>query len=178
MKIVTAAVFLALLFFSVSGNSQESAEGFNQNPEYTVPAPNKPEEVPVPNKPEASVQETQKEPEDQAAEKTVVRNRSFNDCVSEPDRGTAYQRKSTDPAQVTGCDYGGNRMLQDWERRNSPVPTSLPRATNSRSRSRSSSNLSSRSSRLSSKIQSCRSGSCSKTSSCCTRTIVVRKCCK
>ena len=39
MKNLTAAIFLTLLFFTVSAFSEEYAVGFSQNPEYSIPVP-------------------------------------------------------------------------------------------------------------------------------------------
>ena len=126
MKNMTAAIFLTLLFCNVSAFSEETAEGFNQNPEYSLPPP----------EPAKLVIEAAKQPERTDAE--VIRN--------EPD----YKNRPPDKNQ-TGCNAGGmpkksrpqdqtyrnqsyssslrEDQLKDWERRNSPVPQSLPRAT-------------------------------------------------
>ncbi len=131
MKNFTVAIFLAWFFCSVSGYSKDSAEGFKQNPEYAVPSSNKTE----------TPRQQQTEPlvnvEDKAQDRTPPPSYS----EPKPVRGTTYRRRSSAPTQFSGERYGGNRELQEWERRHRPVPTSLPRA---RSGSRSSSFRSSR----------------------------------
>ena len=184
MKNLTVAIFLALLFCAVSGAGEETADGFQQNPEYAVPAS---------DKPDASVPQ-QKEPSDNAGEKTdvpvpqqktaavnsgekaEVRNRASKNRESHPNRGTASQRRSTASAQVADNRYGGDLELQDWERRNSPVPTSLPKVLNTRPKVITSPPcqgiLRRRERRSTFRYQIIeRSGSCTKT------TTVVRSCC-
>ena len=184
MKNLTAAIFLASLFCSVPGMSEESAGGFNQNPEYAVPASDKPD-ASVPQQKEPANYAGEKAevsmPQQKAAavnsgEKAEVRNRASTNRESHPNRGTAYQSRSSAPAQVADNRYGGNLELQDWERRNSPVPTSLPKVLNTRPKVITSPPcqgiLRRRERRSTFRYQIIeRSGSCTKT------TTVVKKCC-
>ncbi len=158
MKNLTVAIFLALFFCLVSGYSEDPAEGFKENPEYAVPDSKKTEEP---------VQPAQKEPSANPDKKPDVRDRSSSDRYHKPNPGTAYQRRSSASTQFGGERYGGDRELPEWERRNKPVPTSLPRASNFRSRS-SSWSSSFRNNRIYYRSGSCRSSS---------RTITVNSCC-
>ena len=141
MKNLTVAIFLTLLFCAVSGTGEETADGFQQNPEYAVPAPNK-TEAPVQQKgtfddrgekPGASVQ--QKGPFANAGKKTYIRKWSFDNSAYNQNRTTAYQPRSNTAEQTAGFAGTTDSELKDWELRNRPVPSSLPRVTNFRPRS-------------------------------------------
>jgi len=120
MRILTAAIFLALLFYTVSGNSEDPAPGFNQNPEYSIPAP----------EPAQPADKSAKQPETTDAE-------SFGD---EPDKKnrpsdknqTGYGSKVPGKSRPQNQPYSGSLWedeLKEWEKRNSPVPQRLPSAT-------------------------------------------------
>ena len=125
MKNMTAAIFLTLLFCTVSAFSEETAGGFNQNPEYSLPLP----------EPAKLVGEAAKQPERTDSE--VVRNEPDNKNRP-PDKNQTRDKaempkKSRPQNQIyRNQSYRGSLQedqLKDWERRNSPVPQSLPRAT-------------------------------------------------
>ena len=124
MKNKTVAIFLTLLFCTVSAFSEETADGFNQNPEYSLPPPE-------PAKPAG---EAAKQPE---IPDTEVFNEPDNKNCPPDKNQTGYNAgkpKKSSPQNQTyrNQSYSGSLWedkLKDWERRNSPVPQSLPRAT-------------------------------------------------
>lgn len=120
MRILTAAILLTFMFCALSVNGKDAAEGFNQNPEYSLPSP----ELAKP------ASETAKQPEITDAE--IIRNEP--DKKDRPPDKNRTGRRAGMP-QKSGPQnqaYRGSLWedeLKDWERRNSPVPQSLPRAT-------------------------------------------------
>ena len=120
MKNMTAAIFLTLLFCTVYAFSEETAEGFNQNPEYSLPAPE-------PAKPAG---EAAKQPEKSDAG-FISKEPDKKDRL--PDKNqTGYGPRIPEKSRPQNPSYRGSLWedeLKDWERRNSPVPESLPRAT-------------------------------------------------
>jgi len=136
MKNLTSAIFLILLFCTVSSFSEETAEGFNQNPEYSLPVP--PRTItPETAKPVQSAEEGQAKP----AEKTEPQEQKKNDQAQNVDHnhtpaGRQFQRNSY-RRETVRTEYNDesryirerDRDLKEWENSNSPVPQSLPRAT-------------------------------------------------
>ena len=120
MKNLTAAVFLALLFWTVSGNSEDSAPGFNQNPEYSIPSSE-------PAKPaEKSAKQSETTDAEFFGDKPVKKNRPSDK------NQTGYSPRMPEKKRPQNQPYSGSLWedeLKNWERRNSPVPQSLPRAT-------------------------------------------------
>ena len=124
MKNMTAAIFLTLLFCTVSAFSEETAEGFNQNPEYSLPPPD----------PAKLVGEAAKQPEIPDAEVTKKPDKKDRPPDKNQTGFKAGMPKKSRPQNQTyrNQSYSGSLWedeLKDWERRNSPVPQSLPRAT-------------------------------------------------
>ena len=125
MKNMTASIFLTLLFCTVSAFSEETTEGFNQNPEYSLPPP----------EPAKLVGEAAKQPEIPDAE--VIRNepdkKDRPPDKNQTDYAAGIPKKSRPQNQTyRNQSYRGSLWedeLKDWERRNSPLPQSLPRAT-------------------------------------------------
>lgn len=170
MKNLTAAFFLTLLFCTVSASGEETAEGFNQNPEYSIPSPE-------PAKPAV---EAAKQPEKTEAE--VFRNEPDKKNRPPDKNQTGYaagkpKKSSPQNRSYRNQSYRGSLWedeLKDWERRNSPVPRSLPRATfplqrqsfTTSGRSRSFRSSSPRISRVRLSTSCSRTPSCSRTISC------------
>lgn len=120
MKNLTAAILLALLFCNVSTFSEEISERFNQNPEYSLPSsePAKPagEAAKQPEKTDARFISKEPDKKDRPTDKTQ----------------TAYSAGMPKKSRPLNQSYRGSLWedeLKDWEKRNSPVPQSLPRAT-------------------------------------------------
>ncbi|MBE6373056.1 MAG: hypothetical protein E7055_13415 [Lentisphaerae bacterium] len=125
MKNLTAAIFLTLLFCTVSASGEETAAGFNQNPEYSIPSPEpaKPadEAAKQPEKTDAEVFRNEPDKKDRPPDKNQTGYAAGKPKKSSP-QNQAYRNQS----------YRGSLCedeLKDWERRNSPVPQSLPHAT-------------------------------------------------
>ena len=184
MKNLTAAIFLTLLFFTVSAFSEEYAVGFSQNPEYSIPVPVSvtPEEA----KPVQSAEERQEKPEKRTAPPDLktdgqAQNVNHNNtpAVRQSQRNS-FSRETVWTGSDDGSRFRGrDRDLKDWENRNSPVPQSLPRATFPLRRQSSSTSRRCRSFRSSSpKISRIRiSTGCNRTSSSCSqKTITVKTC--
>ena len=165
MKNLTAAIFLTLLFCTVSAFSEETAEGFNQNPEYSLPPPD----------PAKLVGEAAKQPEIPDAEVTKKPDKKDRPADKKQTDYAGMPKKSRPQNQsYRNQSYRGSLWedeLKDWERRNSPVPQNLPRATFQLQRqSFTASNKCRRTFRSSSpKIRV-------RTSSCCSKTISVKTC--
>ena len=125
MKNLTAAIFLTLLFCTVSASGEETAAGFNQNPEYSIPSP----------EPAKPADEAAKQPEKTDAE--VFRNEPDKKDRPPDKNQTGYaagkpKKSSPQNRSYRNQSYRGSLWedeLKDWERRNSPVPQNLPRAT-------------------------------------------------
>lgn len=120
MKNLTAGIFLTLLFFTVSAFSEETAEGFNQNPEYSLPS----------SEPAKPADEAAKQSEKTDAGSN--RNESDKKDRSSDKNQTGYAAEMSTKSRPQNQPYSGSLWedeLKDWERRNSPVPQSLPRAT-------------------------------------------------
>ena len=100
-----------------SGIGEELSEGFTQNPEYIIPpsAPEKPAE--------------EKHPV-QTGETTTARAQTV-DTNYNPHRGTAYLRRNN-PSNGNGNTPNTpwvDQELKNWELRQNPVPSALPRVT-------------------------------------------------
>ena len=167
MKNLTAAIFLTLLFCTVSAFSEETAEGFNQNPEYSLP----------PSEPAKPAGETAKQPEIPDAE--VINEPDKKDRPpdkNQTDYAAGMPKKSRPQNQsYRNQSYRGSLwedQLKDWERRNSPVPQSLPRATFQLQRQSFTASKSCRRSFRSSSPKISRV----RTSSCCQKTTSVKTC--
>ena len=125
MKNMTVAIFLTLLFCTVSAFSEETAGGFNQNPEYSLPLP----------EPAKLVGEAAKQPERTDAE--VIQNEPDKNYRSPDKKQTDYAAVMPKKSRPQNQSFRNQSYrsslwedeLKDWERRNSPVPQSLPRAT-------------------------------------------------
>ena len=143
MKNLTAAIFLTLLFCTVSASGEETAEGFNQNPEYSIPSPAG--ETPEAAKPVQSAEKDQvksakkTEPHDREMDETVQNSSGRSDRPAARFRRNSSGRKTVRTEYNDESRYAGerDRDLKDWENSNSPVPSSLPRVTNFRPRTHS-----------------------------------------
>ena len=156
MKNMTAAIFLTLFFCTVYAFGEETAEGFNQNPEYSLPTS---EPAKQPEKTDVEIISKESDKKDRPPEKNLT-----GYGTGMPKKNQSYRNQS----------YSGSLWedeLKDWERRNSPVPQSLPRATFPLQRQSFTTPTRSRSFRSSSpKISRVR------TSSCCQKTTSVKTC--
>ena len=136
MRFLTAAILLTLLFCTVSAFSEETAEGFNQNPEYSIPAPAS--VIPDAAKPVRSAEEDWAKPTnrtEQHGQKTNDQTQNGdhnNQPAGRKSQGNSYRR------ETVRTEYNGeshyirerDRDLKDWENSNSPVPSGLPRVSN------------------------------------------------
>ena len=120
MRILTAAILLTFMFCALSVNGKDAAEGFNQNPEYSLPSPE-------PAKPAA---EAAKQLEITDAE--FIRNEPDKKDHSSDKNQTGLSAEMPKKSRPQNQAYRGSLWedeLKDWEERNSPIPQSLPRAT-------------------------------------------------
>ena len=117
MKNLTAAIFLTLLFVTVSAISGETADGFNQNPEYILPAP-------APAKP-AEKAEPQEKMENAPGE-TDKADQPINKNQTGCGPGMPGKNRPQNPPFIGSL---WEDELKNWERRNSPLPQNLPHAT-------------------------------------------------
>ena len=177
MNFYTAAIFMTLFFCMFSGIGEELSEGFNQNPEYIIPSP-------APEKPAEDRQSVQpvEAPAARPAQTNETghwekpaerRSRSVSQDNYNPHRGTAYLRRNNSSNGNYGSDNIApntpwvSQELKNWESRQNPVPSALPRVTDFHPKSSRSSyrNRRSSSSRArTSKHSSCSGTSCSSTS--------------
>ena len=121
MNFYTAGFFITLLFCMFSGIGEELSEGFTQNPEYIIPSqtPEKPAE--------------EKHPV-QTGETTTARPAQTVDTNYNPHRGTAYLRRNNPSDENDNMPKApwANQELKNWENRQNPVPSVLPRVTDFR----------------------------------------------
>ena len=128
MNFYTSAIFTALFFCMFSGLGEEIAEGFGQNPEYIIPssAPEKPAEE---KQPVQTVETNHWEKPAEPGSRSSASNDNYN-----PHRGTAYLRRNNPPNGIGSNDNTPNtpwvdQELKNWESRQNPVPSALPRVT-------------------------------------------------
>ena len=142
MKFYTTAIFTALLFCMFSGIGEELAEGLGQNPEYIIPS-SAPEKPAAEKQPAQTVETNHWEKPAEPRNRSSVSNDNYN-----PHRGTAYLRRnnSSDEKDNTPKAPWVDQELKNWESRQNPVPSALPRVTDFHPRSGRSSYKSRRSS--------------------------------
>lgn len=125
MKFYTTAIFTALLFCMFSGIGEELAEGFTQNPEYTIPSQS-PEKPAAEKQPAQTVETNHWEKPAESWSRSSVSNDNYN-----PHRGTAYLRRNNPSDENDNMPKApwANQELKNWENRQNPVPSALPRVT-------------------------------------------------